>query len=296
MSLGPHPRFSDRTIGIVYVAVSAVLWSTAGLFVRMAKLDPWTVLGWRSLASATFLGLLVLLREGGRSRTVTPRLGWPDLFQITVSCVATIAYVFALDLTTVANVMTVYATLPFIAAAIAFVWVGERAGVRLLIASAVALAGVAVMAGAASSARDIAGNLAALAMTVGFGLQLVHVKRHPTADMPLLMAIGAGLCALLSWPLMGVTLPSLPQVAILTAFGVLTTGIGYILALDGGRRIGSGEAGIISTLDVVLGPLWVWLAFSEVPGRPVLMGGALVLVAVVWYLSQGLRQPATRPC
>ena len=296
LSLGPHPSFSDRTLGIVYVALSAVLWSTAGLFVRMAKLDPWTVLGWRSLASATFLGLFFLLRTGGRGRATVSRLGWPDLFQITVSCVATIAYVFALDLTTVANVMTVYATLPFIAAGIAFVWVGERAGASLLIASAVALAGVAIMAGAATSARDIAGNLAAFAMTVGFGLQLVHVKRHPTADMPLLMAIGAGLCALLSWPLMGVTLPSLPQIAVLTAFGVLTTGIGYILALDGSRRIGSGEAGIISMLDVVLGPLWVWLAFAEVPERPVLMGGALVLVAVVWYLSLGLRRPATRPC
>lgn len=289
-------RLGERAFGIMLVAGSAVLWSTAGLFVRAADLDPWTVLGWRSISSAIFLGIYFLLRNGRRGRTVAVRMGWPDLFLIVSSCIATIAYVFALELTTVANVMTVYATLPFVAAGIAFVWVGERAGPRLLVASAIALAGVAAMAGAATSAHDIAGNLAAFAMTVGFGLQLVHVKRHPGADMPLIMAVAAALCAGLSWPFMAVAVPSLWQITILAAFGIVTTGLGYIMALDGGRRIGAGEAGIVSMLDVVLGPLWVWLAFAEVPGRPVLVGGGLVLAAVVWYLWHDLRRPAMKPC
>ncbi|MDX7950925.1 DMT family transporter [Lichenihabitans sp. Uapishka_5] len=283
---------TDRTLGFVLVAISAVLWSTAGLFVRMAGLDPWTVLGWRSLASAVFLAAFFAMRSRRRAGAALRRLGWPDLFQIATSLIATIAYVFALELTSVANVMTVYATLPFVAAGIAFVWVGERVDARLLVAGAVALAGVALMAGAAMTARDIAGNLAAFATTVGFGLQLVHVKRHPGADMPLIMAVAAGLCAILSWPLMAATLPSPSQIGAMAAFGILTTGIGYILALEGGRRIGSGEAGIVSMLDVVLGPLWVWLAFAEVPSRAVLLGGTLVLGSVLWYLWRS-REGAT---
>ncbi len=265
------------------------------MFVRMAGLDAWTVLGWRSLSSAIFLGAWFAVRNGKRCPIALGRMGWPDLFQIVISLIATISYVFALELTTVANVMTVYATLPFVAAGIAFLWIGERVDVRLLIASAVALAGIAIMAGASTSTRDIAGNLAAFAMTVGFGLQLAHVKRHPPADMILVMAVAAGLCAILSWPLMAVSLPRAPQIAILAAFGILTTGVGYILALEGGRRIDSGEAGFVSMLDVVLGPLWVWLAFAEVPRPPVFIGGLAVLVSVSWYLWHGLRRQFPTP-
>ncbi|MBE7219971.1 MAG: DMT family transporter [Caulobacteraceae bacterium] len=273
-----------------------MLWSTAGFFVRLAHVDAWTAIGWRSLASSLFLGLFFLARRRGRTGGVAGQLGWPGLFQIATGATATIAYVYALELTTVANVMMIYATLPFVTAGIAFFWAGERLDGRLLVASGVALAGVAVMAGSATGARDLAGNLLAFAMTVGFGLQLVHVKRHPAADMPLLMSLAAALCAVLSWPLMAPGMPSTGQIAALAAFGVLTTGLGYILALEGSRRIGSGEAGIVTMLDVVLGPLWVWLAFAETPGQAVVGGGALVLCAVLWSLWVGLRRPAAQPC
>lgn len=296
MTSSPIPHPGNRVIGIAFVAISAVLWSTAGLFVRMADLDAWTVLGWRSLFSALFLFLIFAFRGGRHGAAVAATANAPGVFLVVSSIAATICYVFSLKLTTVANVMTVYATLPFVTAGIAFIWVGERAGGRLLIASAVALAGIVLMAGSATAPRDILGNLAAFGMTAGFGLQLVCVKRHPNLDMTLVAAVAAGLCAALCWPLMAAATPSLGKIVILAAFGILTTGLGYLLALDGGRRIGSGEAGFISMLDVVLGPLWVWLAFAENPGQPVLVGGALVLAAVLWYLWGGWRQPVSRPC
>ncbi|MCW6509144.1 DMT family transporter [Lichenifustis flavocetrariae] len=282
----------SRPTGMALVALSAVLWSTAGLFVRMADLDAWTVLGWRSLFSAIFLGGLFSIQSGPRAIRDATSLGWSELFMVATSIMATICYVFALKLTTVANVMTIYATLPFVAAGIAFVWLGERASTRILIASAIALVGIAIMAGSATEPKDIAGNLAAFAMTVGFGTQLVHAKRHPDINMTLVIAIAAGLCAVISWPLMAVAVPSLQQLTILAAFGILTTGVAYTLALDGSRRIGSGEAGFISMLDVILGPLWVWLFFAEQPGRTVLVGGAVVLTSVLWFLSGGMRPRA----
>ena len=286
-----YPSGSRHT-GIALVALSAVLWSTAGLFVRMADLDAWTVLGWRSLFSAVFLGGLFLIQSGPRAIGRAVALGWSELFMIATSIMATICYVFALKLTTVANVMTIYATLPFVAAGIAFVWLGERASVRILVASAIALVGIAIMAGSATDPKDIAGNLAAFAMTVGFGTQLVHAKQHPDVNMTLVIAIAAGLCAVISWPLMAAAVPSFQQLMILAAFGILTTGVAYTLALDGSRRIGSGEAGFISMLDVILGPLWVWLFFAEQPSRSVLVGGVIVLASALWYLARGLRTGA----
>ena len=286
---------SKRHLGIAMVASSAVLWSTAGLFVRMADLDAWTMIGWRSIFSALFLFGLLLVRSGRHSFAALRSMGRQGFVSIPISIVSTITYVFALKLTSVANVMTIYATLPFVATGIAFVWLGERVGPRVLIASAIALVGIVIMAGSVTDPRDVAGNLMAFLMTFGFGLQLVHTKRYPDLDMTLVMALAAALCALLCWPLMGTMLPNPGQLVVLALFGFLTTGLAYVLVLNGGRYITSGETGFISMVDVVLGPLWVWLFFAEQPARSVLIGGALVLASVLWYLGKGLRATALRP-
>jgi drug/metabolite transporter (DMT)-like permease len=86
--------------------------------------------------------------------------------------------------------------------------------------------------------------------------------------------------------------PSLYQLVILALFGITNTALAYLLFLTGGRYIPSSEAGLIAMLDVVLGPFWVWLVFAEAPGRAALVGGGLVLAAVLWYLAAGLRDSA----
>lgn len=280
---------------MLLVTVSAVFWSTAGLFVRMADVDAWTLLGWRSVFAATALGALAVVQARGQPLRGLLSIGLQGWLAVPIFIVSTISYVFALKLTTVANVMTIYATLPFIATGISFLWIGEKVTTRVLVASAISLCGIVIMAGAATRPQDIAGNLAAFLMTFGFGLQLVHSKRHPSMNMSAISAIACALCALLCWPLMSATIPSLYQLFVMALFGMLTTGLAYILVLTGSRYLSSGEASFLSMLDVVLGPLWVWMVFAEQPGIPVLIGGSLVLASVLWYLSAGLRAPAIAP-
>jgi drug/metabolite transporter (DMT)-like permease len=267
-----------RTKGIAFVAAAAVLWSTAGFFVRLIDLDVWTILGWRSLFAALSLALVVSVQKG------RPALGWPGICAIPVAAVSMGAYVVALKLTTVANVMIVYATVPFVAAAVAYLWSGETASRRVLAASLVAVLGVALMAGFALGPRDIAGNAVAFLMTLAFAVQLVMARRYPSLDMAPTNAAAAALCAILCWPFMAPDIPSAGQFAIIALFGVTTTSLAYLLFMTGGRHIPSSEAGLIGLLDVVLGPIWVWLAFSERPSAAALMGGAMVLGAVLWYL------------
>ena len=100
---------------------------------------------------------------------------------------------------------------------------------------------------------------------------------------------GAALCALVYFPLASSTVPSAYALLILLIFGVATTGGAYVLFLIGGRYIPSGEAGLIGMLDVVLSPIWVWWLFDERPSTAALVGGAIVLAAVVWYLAAQLR-------
>lgn len=287
----PH----DRRHGIMLVAISAVLWSTAGLFVRMAHLDTWTIVFWRSLFAALTLGIMAVVRNRGGPVRAFSGFGRADAATIVLTVGCTISYVLALRLTTVANVMTVYATLPFIATSVAFVWVGERVTGRFLVAGAFALAGIAVTAGAVATSRDLAGILAALVMTAGFATQLVNAKRRRSTDMVGLIALSAVVCIPVAAPFMRFDMPAPSQLLACALYGVLTTGLAYVLALQGGRLIPSGEAGLVSMLDVVLGPFWVWLVYAEQPTFAVMAGAAIVLGSVLWYLSTSRSAAAQAP-
>jgi drug/metabolite transporter (DMT)-like permease len=92
---------------------------------------------------------------------------------------------------------------------------------------------------------------------------------------------------------MATGLPSLDQLVVLALFGATNTAFAYLLFLIGGRYIPSSEAGLIAMLDVVLGPLWVWLVFAEQPGGAAILGGGLVLASVLWYLAAQLRDPVS---
>ncbi len=282
------PPTSKRVYGIAMVTAASLFWSTAGLFVRLLHVDVWTMMAWRSLFASLALAAVVLLQHGPRTPAVFRAIGWPGLAAIPISALSMFCYVAALELTSVANVLTVYATVPFVAAGIAFVWMGERVERRVLVASGMALLGILVMVGAATSPHDIAGNALAFLMTLTFGIMLVLARRHPSIGMAAVNALAAGLCALVCWPLSSAPMPDAGQLMILAAFGTVTTALAYLMFLTGGRHIPSGEAGLIALLDVVLGPLWVWLAFAERPATAAIVGGAIVLGAVAWYLADGL--------
>ena len=274
-----------RRWGIALVALSAVLWSLAGLFVRMADLDTWTIVAWRSIFSFLTLGSAVLIQNRASPARILGGLGRPAIAAVALSVVATISYVAALRLTIVANVMVIYAAAPVITTIIAFVWLRERATMRFLVAGAVAIVGIVVMARAAATGRDVLGIMAAVVMTIGFSVQLVHTKRHPSLNLISIGALTAASCAIITVPLMQPGLPAPMQLLACALFGILTTGVAFVTVLEGGRLIPSGEAGFISMIDVVLGPFWVWLAYDERPTAAVIAGGVIVLGSVIWYLS-----------
>lgn len=276
------------------VAFAALLWSTAGVYVRLLPYDVWTLLTWRSGFAGLSLSLFFLVRHGRGAVAAIRAIGRPGLVAIPLATISMSCFVVALAFTTVANVMVIYATVPFVAAAIAWLWTGERATPRTLLASAIALVGVLVMAAAPAGARDMAGNALALLMTVAFGAQLVMARRYPGLDMMPVNAIAALVCTLVYWPLSNMMLPPPADLALLAVFGVTTTAMAYMLFLIGGRHIPSGEAGLVGLLDVVLGPVWVWLLFDERPARSALLGGGIVLVAAVFYLGGELRQLRAR--
>jgi drug/metabolite transporter (DMT)-like permease len=280
---------SRRMQGLLLVTSGSVLWSTTGLFVRMVDLDLWSIQVWRSLFAGASLLLLVVAEHGRATPRAVRAIGWPGLALVPVSAVSMVSYVAALQATSVANVLIIYATVPLLAAGIAFFWIGERAGQRTLIAAVAALGGIVVMAGGAGGGRDLLGNALAFVMTATFAVQVVTARRHPALSMAVVNALAALLCAAVAWPPMGAGVPDGRTLLVLALFGIVTTGASNLLFLLGARHIPSGEAGLLGLLDTVLSPLWVWLAFGETPTWAALLGGGIVLGSVIWYLGGGRR-------
>lgn len=266
------------------VTGAALLWGAGGLFVRMAGLDAWTITFWRSLFALLSLLAVAFMQHGRATPMILARVGTQGCLSAILAMASTIAYIFALSLTTVANVMTVYAATPFLVTIVAYFWLGERVSRRFIGAGALAMIGISIMAGGASSLRDMQGLAMSVLMTLTFALLLVHARRYPAVDMTVANVFTNLFCVLVAFPFARHGLPSPHALMACAMFGVFSSGVAYTLFLVGGRLIPSAEAALLSLLDVALGPLWVWLIYDERPGRQVLVGGGLVVGAVVVHL------------
>jgi drug/metabolite transporter (DMT)-like permease len=286
----PRER-SARRRGVMLVLTVTVLWSLAGLFARLlAHLDVWTVLGWRALLGSASISIVGLV-EWRRGRLDNP-FGFGPLSPLValLAMIAISAYTASVMTTTIADVMVIYATLPFVAAAIGWLVNRERVSPRTLIASVVALAGIVlIFANGLGSGRLLGQALSAL-MTFAFAGMVVLQRRQPRASMIAVNAIGAlgsGLFGLINSPHPPL---SVYDLAVLFVFGLTTIGLSFVLFMEGAKFIPSAEAGLISLLDVVLAPIWVFLAFRENPGAATLLGGAIVLGAALWRMAPDLRR------
>jgi len=276
----PSEETTDR-IGSLLVVVAAVAFSTAGLFTRLVATDVWTILFWRGL----FGGLLIACYIGWKCRAATPAafvsIGWAGLSAAACSTVATICFVTALRQTTVADVTIIYATAPFLAATIAFVWMRERQRRVTLAASGLALLGVVVMFGGALSAGHVLGDVLALTMTDLMALMMVIIRKNRQVSMLPAACLSAFGCALAVLPLAHPADVTAPEFIWLGLFGTTQFGLGLLLLTNGSRLISATRASLLANLELPLAPLWVWLAFGEVPSQLTCVGGAIVLIAVL---------------
>jgi drug/metabolite transporter (DMT)-like permease len=283
-----------RLFGLLVVTCATVLWSTAGIFVRLTDLDVWAVLGWRSLFATLALFVMAAIKNGKRTPQLFLKPSRAVLMTIPIATINMGTYVVALKLTSVANVMIVYATVPLITAGIAYLAIGERTTRLVLTVSLVAFAGVVFMVSGAARMGDIAGCAVALLMTVAMAMQIIMARRYPNLDMAIVNTFASLACMIVGLMLSQAGVPSWHDLLVLAAFGISNTALAYFFVMIGARHIPSAEVGLIGMIDVILGPLWVWLLFAENPGHKTLIGGAVVLCAVGYYLLSQLKPQGTK--
>jgi drug/metabolite transporter (DMT)-like permease len=271
-----HARF-----GSLLIAASAIAFSTTGYFTRLIELDVPTLLFWRGIFGGLFMLGCLSLMYGGETIAAFRTMGLAGIAVAILSALATVCYVVALRLTTVAEVLSIAAAGPFLCGGLAWLLIGEKEHWATIVASAFAMAGVVVMVGPGAFSGHVAGAAMAFAMTFSLAVMLVIMRVKKSVSMLPAGCLSAFLSSLMVWPASSWSIPSVSTMVELALFGITQFGLGLILFTIGTQRITALRVSLLNRLQTVLGPLWVWLAFGEVPRPTTLVGGTIVLASAM---------------
>jgi drug/metabolite transporter (DMT)-like permease len=278
------------TRGITLVLASTVAWGSAGLLVRLLPFDIWTICFWRGVFGLVFISLFMAYRYGSNTFTTIRNLGSNAVLPVVFSTALIILFPASFQFTSVANVFAVYGAFPFITAAIAWVWIGEKPSRLTMLASLGALAGFLVMFGAATEAPRL-GDLMALGATICGSLMTVAVRRAKAVEMVPVAALSMLLSIALAYPFASqLTQLSPRDYLVEAAFGLGPMTLGLMLFIIGSAMIPSALASLIGMAEVPIGMIWPWVGIGEVPAPATMAGGAIVLASVIGRMALERRQ------
>jgi drug/metabolite transporter (DMT)-like permease len=269
-----------RRRGQIYVALAAVAWSTAGVLQRQLTLDTSTqVFGRAAFAAAALLGYVAIVERGHVLRGFKS-VGGAGIAVALCVAVASASFIGALNHASVARVLFILAVAPVLAALLARATLDEPISRRTALAMVLALCGVAVMLGAPDEA-SLAGDGLAFVVALAFAVMIVITRWRHEVSMAPATCLSQAILVVAFLPFASPGDITGDDLAWLAALGIGQIGLGFALLTVGARLIPAAQVGLITLLEVVLGPLWVWLALDERPSTLTLVGGAIVIVAIV---------------
>ncbi len=286
-----RPLVAGNAFGATLVIAASLLWSSGGLIVReLGPIDSWTIVFWRSLTAFAFLVVLGVVQEGRDFPRAVLRMGWSGLVIALCYTVASIGFVVASKLTTVAEVLIIMACAPMLAALLGRFVIGERLSALGWLAMLASVAGVGLMVSDSFVHGSIAGDLVAMGITGAVAVATVTFRKSHDVSLVPGVCLAALFATLLVLPLAHPLPMPGRELGLLSFFGAGQLGLGLALYASGARLIPAAKAAMLGVLEPVFGPLWVWLVFSERPSNAGLIGGAIVIAALVAFMLAGLRR------
>lgn len=280
---------NDRQRALVMVAFGVLLLSPDALVLRWISADPMHVLTWRGLLMAVGMGVVLWLRYRAALPRALLRCGWAGVGCALCYCISTICFLQAISLAGAASTLMIYSVSPLVAGLASWAWLGERLPLRSVVAIGVSTLGIALIVSDDSPGANLTGNLFALAGAALLALNFTLARSRPTIDMSPALMPGALLAAGFAFVVGGAPVLQEAELMVLAVMAGVLLPLGFMLVQLGPRRIGAAEVGLLLLLEVVLGPVWVWLVLGEVPGPTVLVGGAVVIAALVGHALAGWR-------
>ncbi len=281
--------------GVALVVLAGGLMSIGGIGVRLIEsAGAWQILFYRSLALIATLLVVLATRNRGGPLGAFRAAGLPAMVAGLSLSFAFCGFIFSLSYTTVANTLFVLAAAPFLATVLGLLVLGEAVRRATWLAMAVAFAGIGAMVWEGFARGNHLGDVTALLAALGFAGFTVALRWGKTRDMQpavcwaaLLTAVAAGVAIPLSGGGFAITARDLGLCAIM---GAVQIGAGLLVYTAGSRHLPAAELALLALTEVALGPIWVWLGIGETPSLATLLGGAIVLGAIIGNALSGLRR------
>lgn len=289
---------SARLVGLLCALAAPLCWSIGGLVFRSVEAGPWETIVWRSLGHVLVFPVVLLLRSGTAAFADLRRA--PATVIVVAACVTAtfILHVQAMMSTTVANVLVVQSTSPLLVAILAWLILGERVGARGWATLGVAFAGLAIVIGASVGGGNFAGDAFALGVALCSACMVILIRRARALNLQPVSLLGAFGAIAIALPLANPLTIAASDIALLLMLGVVQMTLGLTFFFAALRLLPAAQVTLIALLEPVLGPIWVWLLMGEEPPATTLLGGAIILAALVVNTALGLRgaaKPSAQP-
>ena len=268
--------------GPFLVFLGAVSLSFGGLIVKSFEGSTlWQILFWRSVFFVIVVSIFLFINYKKTVFRALYKSGLPGLFGGIILSIGFASYVFAMYETTVANANFIIQTQTLFLAIFGYIFLKEKISKLTLSCIAIAIFGILIMLGGSVSPGQMTGNLVAFIMPISFAILIIIVRKFPEVDMIPLQLVAGIFAAIIGLLLSPSIMVSSKDIFLGFLAGFFQVGFGFIFITIGARSTPSAFVGIIMLTEAVLGPLWAWMFVNENPPISVLIGGSIVITAVV---------------
>ena len=275
-------NFINKLPGPLLVFLGACSLSFGGLIVKSFEgATLWQILFWRSLFFIFVVSIFLLLTYKTKVLRSFKKSGIPGLIGGIILSSGFCGYVFAMYNTTVANTNFIIQTQILFLAIFGYIFLKEKISKVTLFSIILAVLGIILMVGSSLSAGEMIGNLAAFIMPISFAILILIIRKYPHVDMIPLQLIAGVVAMSVGYFIAGKINISFHDIFLGFLAGFFQLGFGFILITIGARSTPSAIVGIIMITEAVLGPLWAWMFVNENPPLSVLIGGSIIIFAVL---------------
>jgi drug/metabolite transporter (DMT)-like permease len=280
--------------GLLLTALGVLFLSPDTLLIRLVDMEMWNLAVWRSILQAIGLTLLVAASYGRRAPGAFWSIGASGFVIAIVFSAGTLSFLAAVEHTEVANVLVILASAPIFAAFMSLALLKERVAPRTWVAIVVIFAGIGLIMWDGLARGTGFGDAMAVVSAILLAGKITMLRHQRHIDMIPALALSGLVCAGFAAMVSAPTLPSGEQTVwlLLMGFAVVTPAAALIAV--GPRFISAPEVSLLMLLETVLGPLWVWLVISETPTPLAIVGGAIVVTALIMHSAAGLRRMRER--
>jgi drug/metabolite transporter (DMT)-like permease len=290
-------RQPSHVSAVILMIIAPILWSTAGVLSRhLESAKSFEVSFLRSFFAAVFVLLALCWQYRSGVVTKLKKLGGYGWFSGALWATMFTCFMLAITMTTVANALIVESLAPLLTALFAWLFLKEKIPARTWLAIFMAFLGMVYMfidGFSRLDGRGLIGVILALCVPLAVSINVVVLKKAgQQVDLIPAVFVGAALSALLMTPMALPLSASLSDILILACMGIFQLGLPCMLMVYAAKALSAPEISLLSLIEVLLGPLWVWLAVGEQPAQATLLGGAVVLAALIINEVTALHQDA----